>query len=41
MQTYVEYLETMKSYNFYPLDFDTWKDWQIHYHGCYKTDKEK
>lgn len=32
-QTYAEYLETMRSYNFSPLPYETWADWQRHYHG--------
>ncbi len=36
MQTYTEYLATMRAYKFYPLDFATWKAWQIYHHGYYK-----
>lgn len=31
MQTYSEYLATMKAYNFYPLDRATWQEWQDYY----------
>lgn len=36
-QTYEQYLETMKAYNFYPMDRELWQDWQVHYHGSYRT----
>ncbi len=39
MQTYAEYLETMRAYCFYPSSFECWKGWQLHWHGCYKTDQ--
>ena len=28
MQTYAEYLETMKAYNFRPMERELWQDWQ-------------
>lgn len=33
VQTYEEYLETMKAYHFYPQDRELWAGWQKHYHG--------
>lgn len=36
MQTYEQYLATMRAYRFYPLDRETWQSWQIHYHGYFK-----
>lgn len=38
-QTFAEYLMTMKSYSFYPMDFSLWKTWQLHWHGCFKNEK--
>ena len=38
MQTYAEYLETMRSYNFMPSSFACWSEWQLHWYGCYKTE---
>lgn len=35
-QTYEEYLETMKAYNFYPLKQDQWERRQIELHGYFK-----
>ena len=36
MQTYTEYLATMKSYNFCSMDEELWQSWQIYYHDRYK-----
>lgn len=36
MQTYEQYLETMKAYRFHPLDRETWQLWQVHHHGHFK-----
>lgn len=30
-QTYAEYLETMKAYNFNPLGYELWFDWMLHH----------
>jgi len=38
MQTYKEYLETMKAYNFYPLSFEGWKSRKLFLWGCYKNE---
>lgn len=37
MQTYEKYMETMRAYGFCPMDEKLWQEWQIHYHGFYKT----
>ena len=31
MQTYEEYLATMRAYHFHPLDRATWESWQEDY----------
>jgi hypothetical protein len=36
MQTYAEYLLTMRAYRFAPLPESVWQDWQIFYHGSFK-----
>ncbi len=28
-EKYESYLETMRAYNFYPLDYKTWLSWEI------------
>ncbi len=28
-QTYAEYLETMRAYNFNPMDYELWFDWML------------
>ena len=38
MQTYKEYLCTMKSYNFIPLNKKMWRSWQIYHHGYYRDE---
>lgn len=46
MQTYAEYLATMRAYNFQPLDRATWNDWQAYYAakrapGAFKHERVK
>jgi len=36
MQTYEEYLRTMKAYGFCPVSRELWQEWQIDHHGFYK-----
>jgi len=42
MQTYEEYLETMKAYGFIPKikDYGRWQKWQISYFGFYKNNTD-
>ena len=37
MQTYEEYLATMRAYNFYPLTREQWEGWQVACHGTFKA----
>lgn len=39
VQTYEEYVETMKAYKHHPSDRETWQNWQIKYHGAFKASK--